>query len=500
MRCHWQPRIAQPETMTSHQPVDAHPQTAPSRWRRLRVAANQPRDIAALAAFRVLFGLLLCVGTLRFVTLGWVERLYVEPSFHFKYWGFGWVVVPERWALYTLFAGIAVSALCIALGLFYRVAVIAFVVLFSYAELMDVTTYLNHHYLVILLAFILCWLSPHRAWSLDAWRRPALRASSLPAWQTWWLRFQVGLLYFYAGWAKFESDWLLHAQPLNIWLPPLEGMPLIGWLLDEVWIHYAFSWFAFVFDVSIIGFMLWRRTRPWAFALIVLFHVLTHLFFSIGLFPFIMVLSVLVFFDADWPRRLLGRLRGGQVGSAAAAGGPRTATTPLRSSMAWCLLGFCLLQFLLPLRHWIYPGTVLWHEQGMRFSWRVMLREKSGSLAYRVVDRQGGVQVVSPYDYLTEMQYREMAGQPDMILQLAHRIRDDFNARGIGPVQVFADSWVSLNARPAQRMIRPDADLAQVRDGLGVADWITPAPTTAPRTHPRLRLVAPRGQPVDADG
>lgn len=479
-------------------------QVSRGRLRRLLDAANQPQDIAALAVFRILFGLLLCVGTLRFMALGWVDRLYAEPSFHFKYWGFDWVVVPDRWALYALFTAIAVSALCVALGLFYRVAVISFVVLFSYAELMDVTTYLNHHYLVILLAFILCWLSPHRHWSLDAWRQPALRADALPAWQTWWLRFQVGLLYFYAGWAKFESDWLLHAQPLNIWLPPLEGLPLIGGLLDEVWVHYAFSWFAFAFDVTIIGFMLWRRARPWAFALIVLFHLLTHLFFSIGLFPFIMVLSVLVFFEPDWPRRLAAQ--GGPKLRALVArqGGPVIGGPRLRPALAVCLLGFCLVQFLMPLRHWAYPGTVLWHEQGMRFSWRVMLREKSGSLAYRVVDRSGGSQVVSPYDYLTEMQYREMAGQPDMILQLAHRIRDDFNERGVGPVQVYADSWVSLNARPARRMIDPAADLAQVRDGLGAADWITSPPTQAPRTHPGLRLTTSRptsvSAPRDADG
>ena len=486
--------------MTSHPAKASPPPDASSAWRRLLVAANKPRDIAALAAFRVLFGLLLCVGTLRFMALGWADRLYVEPSFHFKYWGFAWVAVPERWLLYSLFGGIAVAALCMALGLFYRLAAIAFVLLFSYAELMDVTTYLNHHYLVILLAFILCWLSPHRAWSLDAWRRPSLRAETLPAWQTWWLRFQVGLLYFYAGWAKFESDWLLHAQPLNIWLPPLEGLPLIGWLLDEVWVHFAFSWFAFVFDVTIIGFMLWRRARPWAFALIVLFHVLTHLFFSIGLFPFIMVLSVLVFFDADWPRRLVAKLRAGQGTTPLRAESADQRVSPLRPAMAVCLLGFCLVQFLLPLRHWAYPGTVLWHEQGMRFSWRVMLREKSGSLAYRVVDRSGRTQVVSPYDYLTEMQYREMAGQPDMILQLAHRIRDDFNQRGVGPVQVYADSWVSLNARPARRLIDPDADLAQVNDGLGVADWITAPPSSAPKTHPQLRLSTTGRPGVDDDG
>jgi vitamin K-dependent gamma-carboxylase len=458
---------------------------------------NQPLDIAALAVFRMLFGGLMFVGTVRFMSCNWIELFYVEPRFHFKYWGFSWVQVPGETGLYLLYGGIALSALLVALGAFYRVAIVAFWCLFSYAELMDVTTYLNHYYFVSLLALILCVLSPHRAWSVDALRRPALRADTLPAWQTGWLRFQVGLLYFYAGWAKFETDWLLHAQPLNIWLPPHEGLPLIGPLLDEVWVHYAFSWFAFVFDVTIIGFMLWRRTRLAAFGVILVFHVLTHIFFNIGLFPFIMVLSVLIFFEPDWPRSILGRRPSttppppaGEEGTTRGAGGGERGGgwRPATAIFATLVAGFCLFQFLLPLRHWLYPGTVLWHEQGMRFSWRVMLREKSGALAYRVVDAQGRTRIVTPRDYLTELQYREMAGQPDLILQLAHHIRDDFAARGLGPVRVYADSRVSLNGRPAQRMIDPEVDLASQRDGLARADWILPAPAEAPPTHPPLRI------------
>ena len=448
---------------------------------------HQPRDIAALAVFRMLFGGLMFIGTLRFMASGWIELFYVEPSFHFKYWGFDWVSVPGPTGLYLLYGGIALSALLVALGAFYRVAIIAFWCLFTYAELMDVTTYLNHYYFVSLLALILCFLSPHRAWSVDALLRPSLRADTLPVWQTAWLRFQVGLLYFYAGWAKFESDWLLHAQPLNIWLPPHAGMPLIGPLLDEVWVHYAFSWFAFLFDVTIIGFMLWRPARIYAFGVILVFHLLTHLFFNIGLFPFIMVLSVLVFFEADWPRRLLARVGVMTATPPVPAVSPR-GWRPHTALFALAVAGFCLLQFLLPLRHWLYPGTVLWHEQGMRFSWRVMLREKAGAVEYIVEDREGRRQHVSPRAYLSELQYREMAGQPDLILQLAHHVRDDFNARGLGPVAVYADTRVSLNGRRAQPLIDPAVNLAQVQDGLMRAHWITAPPATDPPTHAPLRI------------
>ena len=90
-----------------------------------------------------------------------------------------------------------------------------------------------------------------------------------------------------------------------------------------------------------------------------------------------------------------------------------------------------------------------------------------------------------------------MAAQPDMILQLAHRIRGDYDARGVGPVQVYADSVVSLNARAARRMIDPGADLARISDGPRRATWILPPPTEPPPLLTRLRLPATR---VDATG
>lgn len=465
--------------MTTTNSAARHPR-ALHRW------LHQPFDIAALAAYRILFGLLMCAGSLRFMAQGWIEKLYVEPDFHFKFWGFGWVQVPDQTGLYLLYSGIALSALMVALGAFYRVSIIAFWCLFTYSELMDVTAYLNHYYLVALLALILCFLSPHRAWSIDAWLRPQLATTTLPAWQTYWLRFQIGLLYFYAGLAKLEWDWLLHAQPLNIWLPEHSGLPLLGPLLGQPLVHFAFSWFALLFDTFIIAFMLWRRARPYAFAVILVFHFFTHLFFNIGLFPFIMVFGVLIFFDPDWPRRLLPWLRRKAAPAIPAGAG----WTGPRAAFALTVGAFCLLQFVLPLRHWAYPGSVLWHEQGMRFSWRVMLREKSGALDYRVVMAGGRSELVSPHEYLTPQQYREMAAQPDMVLQLAHHIRDGYNARGLGPVQVYADSRVSLNARPAERMIDPAADLARIDDSFARAHWILPAPAVPPPLLRRLQLPA----------
>ena len=499
--------------MTSSHPnvsTSAQAESNTTAWHSFSVLKRltQPIDIAALAVFRMLFGILMCGGTLRFISNGWVESLYIQPTFHFKYWGFEWVQVPGENGLYLLYAGIALTAALVAIGAFYRIAIISFFCLFSYAELMDVTYYLNHYYFVSLLALILCFLSPHRAWSVDSWRKPAMKTRQLPAWQLWWLRFQVALLYFYAGLAKFEADWLLHAQPLNIWLPPLGGMPILGPLLELPWVHFLFSWFAFAFDTSIVAFLMIRKTRIHAFIVVLVFHLFTHLFFNIGLFPLIMVLAASLFFDPDWPRQRLRDIRTRWVRlhfptlrrskqfirstDNADVTHQRSGVSVyrLRTLPTLAITTFCLFQFFMPLRHWLYPGTVLWNEQGMRFSWKVMLREKSGALQYRVLTADGKTLVVTPGEYLNEQQFREMAGQPDLILQLAHHIRDDFNTRGYGPVDVFADSMVSLNGRPTAHLIDPSANLAEIEDGVGIAHWITAAPESTPQLQQTLRLVA----------
>jgi hypothetical protein len=142
---------------------------------------------------------------------------------------------------------------------------------------------------------------------------------------------------------------------------------------------------------------------------------------------------------------------------------------------------YCAVQIALPLRAHAYGGNVLWHEQGMRFAWRVMVRAKGGSTEFEVRNTETGrVAYVSPRRYLTLTQEAEMSGQPDLILQLAHHLRHDFDRRGLGPVEVRAITRVSLNGRRGAPLVDPRLDLTTVDDGLARAFWVLPAPRSAP--------------------
>lgn len=440
--------------------------------------ASMPRDAASLAAFRVLYGVLACVGALRFLVYGWIDSFFVTPTFHFHYWGFDWVQPLGSAGMHAVFAVLAVLGALIALGLFYRMAIVAYVLLFTWAELIDVTNYLNHYYLVSALGLWMIFMPLGQTWGLDARRRGAL--TSLPRWMGDALRLQVACVYVFAALAKFNTDWLFDAQPLTIWLAARTDLPGFGAWLDTPGLAHVMSWGGFLYDLTIVGWLSWRPTRRFAFAAVIGFHTAVGLLFNIGMFPWIMGAAATLFFASDWPRRLpwSGTRLDSMTGWLTARFAHPMPRIPGLLSVG--LLALALVQVAVPLRANLYEGDVLWHEQGMRWSWRVLCREKNGSVSYRVTTAERDREVrVPPSRYLTSGQEREMAGQPDLILQLAHRIAADFRARGETGVEVRVDALASLNGRPLARLIDPEVDLASVSDGLRQASWILPRPEDA---------------------
>lgn len=491
---------------------------------------KRPVDAAGLAIFRILFGLLACFSSLRFIAKGWVSELYLEPAFHFTYYGFEWVKPWPAPLMYLHMGLMAGLALAISLGYRTRISAFGFALLFSYAELIDKAIYLNHYYLVSLLALLIGCLPTHAVWSIDAWRsarasreRGAAPASTsqVPFAAYFLLRAQIAIVYLYAGIAKINSDWLFYAEPVRTWLRSRVDTPFIGPLLGEPFIAFAMSWGGLFFDLSVVLLLSWRKTRGLAWALALLFHLSIWYLFPVGMFSFVMLLSISVFSEPDWPRRAWGKLqqliraRRGEVAQASAegtAGGqpqliPASMYSPREASnrcvterlqrepaqgaqgpkayirlASWKLYAagaYLLLQALLPSRHLLYPGDGNWTEQGFRFAWRVMLIEKAGHVSFIVKSQsatQTGVQelVVSPKEHLTPLQQRMLATQPDMILSYAHYLKEKFEQLGYREVKIYAQTQVAYNGRLSQPLIDPEVDLASERHSFLNKPWILP--------------------------
>ncbi|MEE2644203.1 MAG: HTTM domain-containing protein [Myxococcota bacterium] len=467
----------------------------------LRRQLSAPIANDSLAVFRILFGLLMAGGAIRFWALGWLDELFVRPSFFFKYTGFEWVPVWGPVGLRLHFAVLIIAALAMSAGLFFRLSALVFGLSFFLVQLMDQSNYLNHYYLVLWLTLLLAISPANQRWALDAIRRPKSSKRESPAWVLLTLRAQVAMVYIFAAVAKVEVDWLIYGQPMGIWLSARDGLPLLGPLFAQPWAPLAMSWAGFLYDASIVPLLLWRRTRILAYGLVLVFHGLTHVLFDIGLFPMIMVISSTLFLPPTWPSLLWAKLRflrkskGVERDLQSAPpkeekqGVSERSFTSLIPRWGVALIGlWFILQLTLPLRSLWLPGEVLWGEQGMRYSWRVMVREKMGDISYRVRRlRDQRVFFVNPSSYLEPRQLSEMSGQPDMIAQLAHHIKDDLRRRGHGETSIYVDAWVSLNGRAPRRLIDPEVDLT---GDLGGDAWILAAPRERPLQRPNAWTLA----------
>lgn len=444
---------------------------------KIKTFLTNPVEAAPLAVFRILFGAMMLFSLVRFASYGWIDTLYVQPKFFFSYYGFEWIKPLGNYT-YLIYILCGIAAIMVAIGYKYRLAIIVFFLSFTYIELMDKTTYLNHYYFTSILAFLMIFLPANVYYSVDALKNSKKSFQKIPAWTIHSIKLLLCMVYFYAGLAKLNSDWLFNAMPLKIWLPSKFDTPLLGDFLYLEWVQYAFSWAGAAYDLAIPFLLLYRKTRPFAFVVVVVFHMLTWVLFPIGMFPYIMIISTLIFFDADVHHKILGYL-----GRLFTFGKQRFDTGKIlvyKSTLGnrfryTIVLLFFMMQLAFPWRYLLYPGELFWTEEGYRFSWRVMLMEKSGYAQFKVVDGESGKWFyVDNTDFLTPLQEKQMAFQPDFVLEYAHFLKNHFEKDGHKKVEVYVDSQVSLNGRLSVPYIDPEVDLTTKKESFAHKNWILP--------------------------
>ena len=438
---------------------------------------NHQTNAAPLAVFRIFFGLLMVVSILRFCSKGWIHSLYIDPIFHFSYYGFEWVKTLGTFT-YLLFLICGIAAFLVAIGYKYRLSILVFFVSFTYIELMDKTTYLNHYYFVSVVSFMMLFLPCNAQFSMDAIARKR-SYKMVPNWTIDSLKLILGIVYLSAGLTKINSDWLLRAMPLKLWLKSKYDLPFVGQtIMQQEWFHFFMSWGGMFYDLSIPFLLIFKKTRSFAFFLVVVFHIATRILFPIGMFPYIMILSTIIFFDAKVQLRILGFIERfleifknkKQLLNNSIVQIERYKVRKLSRSI---ILVFLLLQLLIPWRYVLYPGELFWNEQGYRFSWRVMLMEKKGSSIFKIVNsKTNSFFYVNNEDFLTPVQEKQMSFQPDMILEYGHYLGNHFKSQGHQNIAVFVESYVSLNGRLSQRFIDPAVNLMELKDTFKHKYWI----------------------------
>lgn len=466
-------------------------QTLPSKAPSAVCAALfKPVDISFLVFFRILFGAIMLWEVYRYFTYGWISRYFIEPALTFTYYGFSWVKPWPGQGMYIHFLVLGAAAICVMLGFLYRIAAPIFFLAFTYFFLLEQTRYLNHFYLVCLISFLMCFLPAERAFSVDAWMRPAIRSDVVPAWTLWLLRAQVGIPYFYGGIAKLNSDWVYGGEPMRTWLSPLTKISG-GHIFAADWVVYGFVIGGLLLDLLVVPMLLWRRTRLVALVAAVLFNLINAVIFDIGIFPWLMLGALLIYFPPDLMRRFarafmspgetLEEPKPTQTAAKPPAIAERTNCPPLNTSqrlVVGLLAMYLVVQLLLPLRHYLYPGNVSWTEEGHNFAWHMKLRTKTGEAVFTITDPQSGqTWTINPEVQLKPHQLTKAVTKPDLLLLFAHYLAEEKRREGYGEVEVRARAMVSLNGRQPQLLIDPEVDLTKKRVSLLPAPWILPLTT-----------------------
>jgi hypothetical protein len=237
--------------------------------------------------------------------------------------------------------------------------------------------------------------------------------------------------------------------------------------LQAPWLPKLLAYGGIFFDGMIIPMLLWRRTRWIGVVLAVGFHLANSIIFQIGIFPYMMIGSMVLFFTPEQIQRRFFPKRSPEDTSD---------SPPLSKSMLVLLLSFLILNILLPLRHHLMPGDVTYTEEGHKMSWRMMLRAKSAEYPsfFEVVDAETGVrQRINVADYLTDKQLAKVFCLPDMTWQFAQMLKEDIRRTENREVEVYVTCRCSINGNEAVKMYDETVDLTSVPYSLFQADdWI----------------------------
>jgi hypothetical protein len=311
-------------------------------------------------------------------------------------------------------------------------------------------------------------LPANRYASLDVKFNPSLKRLSMPSWCKWIFVIQLFILYTYASIAKLYPDWL-DTSVIALLMKGKANYPLIGAFLQQPSVHYFIAYAGILFDGLIIPLLLYKPTRKYAFFASIFFHVFNSIVFQIGIFPYLALAFSLFFFEPNIIRKLFLKQKRFYNSNEIIIPSYKTVLVALFSI-------YFLIQIALPLRHYFFEDDVLWTEEGHRLSWRMMLRAKSGSVSFSVIDEATNVRIpIKISDYLTKKQQRGLSTKPDAIWQFTQYLKQDFAKKDIS-VKVFVSAYVSVNGKPAKQLIDPKVDVANEEwYHFKHHDWILPS-------------------------
>ncbi|GLG93989.1 Vitamin K-dependent gamma-carboxylase [Gryllus bimaculatus] len=252
-----------------------------SSWQNIVKVLYRPMDPACLGVVRALFGFLMVLDIPEERGLADIDVKWGDPRFcHFPLFNF-LVPLPLPW-MGIVYLVMWLGAVGIMLGFMYHLSCLAFIIPYWYIFLLDKSVWNNHSYLYGITGILFLGTNANHFWSLDGYLGRVKTNTHVPLWNYAILRFQFFILYFFAGLKKIDKDWLEGYSMTHLnqhWI--FEPFKLI--LSPEQVDYYIVHLSGFLLDLTIGFWLLFDKTRPFAFFFCSSFHLMNSRLFSIGL-------------------------------------------------------------------------------------------------------------------------------------------------------------------------------------------------------------------------
>ncbi|XP_052750456.1 vitamin K-dependent gamma-carboxylase [Galleria mellonella] len=206
----------------------------------------------------------------------------------------------------VVYAAMWLGALGIMLGYKYRISSSMFTICYWYLFLIEKSFWNNHSYLFGLVGLLLTCTQANCYWSIDAYLDPTILSETIPYWNYFVLKYQFFILYFMAGVKKGTAEWLTGYSVQNLgehWVFEPFKLFLTIPQIDYIIVH----WFIFVFDLTVAIWMMWSRSRHVAMVFCALFHLMNSRLFRIGMFPWVCLATMPLYYSFNWPKELMTR-------------------------------------------------------------------------------------------------------------------------------------------------------------------------------------------------
>ena len=247
------------------------------------------------------------------------------------------------------------------------------------------------------------------------------------------------------------------------------------------------SYFGLLCDLFIGFILILKKSRFIGFIFVIVFNIINHFLFAkigeIGIFPFVMIATLILFIEPDYFNKIL-RINDEDK---------KPQKNYQFTNRFICL--FLIIQLLLPFRHVFFKGYVDYNGIGQRFSWRMktMCKESltPGRINFKVYreafdkNKRGGILFlgfnlnnmesflntklgIESNLYLTDNQKEKLLYYPDLLPSFATAIEKIIHTEILKKYNndlnflIYAEINVKFMDRVAQNMINPNIDLTSI--------------------------------------